>query len=121
MSVGRSAHGFACSALDALLGAGKSTLFLGQPCSGKTAAIRAAACALADSANACIADTSNEIAGDSIAPHPCIGEAREMMRAPTFDQQSSVMIEAAQSHSPSVMALGEIGRPKEVNAARAVK
>ena len=65
-------------------------------------------------------DTSNEIAGDGLIPHVCIGHARRMM-VPTLEQQSAVMIECVQNHTPHVMVIDEIGRPKEVNAARTVK
>ena len=65
-------------------------------------------------------DTSNEIAGDGMIPHSCIGLARRMM-VPSLDEQSSVMIECVQNHTPHVMVIDEIGRPREVQAARTVK
>jgi stage III sporulation protein SpoIIIAA len=75
---------------------------------------------LADRFNVCIVDTSNEIAGDGDVPHPCVGHARRMM-VPSLDQQSAVMIECVQNHTPSVMVIDEIGRPTEVEAARTCK
>jgi len=40
---------------------------------------------------------------------------------PSLDQQSDVMVECVQNHTPHVMVIDEIGRPKEVQAARTVK
>eukprot|EP00979_Chaetoceros_neogracilis_P018964 scaffold11532_cov492-Chaetoceros_neogracile.AAC.1 len=40
---------------------------------------------------------------------------------PSLDEQSSVMVECVQNHTPHVMVIDEIGRPKEVQAARTVK
>ena len=68
----------------------------------------------------CIIDTSNEIAGDGDVPHPCVGLSRRMM-VPTLDQQSAVMIQCVQNHTPDVMVIDEIGRPSEVEAARTCK
>ena len=52
--------------------------------------------------------------------HKCIGHARRMM-VPSLDRQSDVMIECVQNHTPACMVIDEIGRPKEVSAARTVK
>ena len=43
------------------------------------------------------------------------------MMVPSLDLQSSVMVECVQNHTPHVMVIDEIGRSKEVNAARTVK
>jgi stage III sporulation protein SpoIIIAA len=75
---------------------------------------------LAERCNVCIVDTSNEIAGDGDIPHPCVGHARRMM-VPSLDQQSAVMIECVQNHTPTVMVIDEIGRTTEVDAARTCK
>lgn len=40
---------------------------------------------------------------------------------PSLDKQSDVMVEAVQNHTPNTMVIDEIGRPKEVMAARTVK
>lgn len=70
--------------------------------------------------NVCIIDTSNEIAGDGAIPHACIGCARRMM-VPSLDAQHAVMIEAIQNHTPHTLIIDEIGRMKEVNAARTTR
>ena len=59
-------------------------------------------------------------AQDGNVPHKCIGLARRMM-VPSLDKQSDVMVEAVQNHTPNTMVIDEIGRPKEVMAARTVK
>lgn len=83
----------------------------------KTTVIREVARLLSERSNVCIVDTSNEIAGDGDIPHPCVGFARRMM-VPSLDEQSAVMIECVQNHTPDVMIIDEIGRPSEVEAAR---
>eukprot|EP00965_Chrysotila_dentata_P156599 5174456-Pleurochrysis_carterae.AAC.1 len=55
-----------------------------------------------------------------VHPHRCIGHARRMM-VPSLDDQSAVMVECVQNHTPHVMVIDEIGRQQEVDAARTVK
>lgn len=43
------------------------------------------------------------------------------MMVPSLDRQSNVMVECVQNHTPACMVIDEIGRPKEVLAARTVK
>jgi stage III sporulation protein SpoIIIAA len=97
-----------------------SILVVGEPGSGKTTIVREIARVLAEEQNVCIIDTSNEIAGDGDVPHHCVGLARRMM-VPSLDTQSQVMVECVQNHTPHVMVIDEIGRPREVDAARTVK
>ena len=59
--------------MDLLLGSDKSILVLGEPGSGKTTIIREATRCLAETKNVIVVDTSNEIAGDGMIPHQCIG------------------------------------------------
>ena len=120
MRVGRCITGVADMILDILLGTDKSVLILGEPGSGKTTIVREATRVLAERHNVVVVDTSNEIAGDGTIPHDCIGLARRMM-VPSLEHQSAVMIECVQNHTPHIMVIDEIGRPKEVNAARTVK
>ena len=82
--------------------------------------VREAVRVLAEHYNVCVVDTSNEIGGDGAIPHPCIGLARRMM-VPSLEAQSKVMVECVQNHTPHIMCIDEIGRPKEVDAARTVK
>merc|ERR1711920_450885 len=58
--------------------------------------------------------------GDGDIPHPCIGGARRIM-VPSLSRQSAVMLECAKNHAPSVIVIDEIGRPTDVEGARAVK
>ena len=70
--------------------------------------------------NVIVVDTSNEICGDGIVPHPSVGMARRMM-VPKLEMQANVLIEAVQNHTPDVIICDEIGRPAEVDAMQTVK
>mmetsp|Transcript_4234 Transcript_4234/g.4652 ORF Transcript_4234/g.4652 Transcript_4234/m.4652 type:complete len:672 (-) Transcript_4234:267-2282(-) len=120
MRVGRWFQGNVAMILDLLLGSDKSILILGEPGSGKSTIIRETVRVMANDYNVCVVDTSNEIGGDGAIPHPCIGLARRMM-VPSLDAQSGVMVECVQNHTPHVMCIDEIGRPREVAAAHTVK
>ena len=88
--------------------------------SGKSTIVREAVRVLAERHNVCVVDTSNELGGDGAVPHSCIGLARRMM-VPALEAQSKVMVECVQNHTPHIMCIDEIGRAKEVEAARTVK
>ena len=118
--VGRNVGGNAAMLMDLLMNTDKSILILGEPGSGKTTIVREATRKLAEDKNVIVIDTSNEIAGDGTSPHSCIGLARRMM-VPSLNKQSDVMIECVQNHTPHIMVIDEIGRPKEVQAASTVK
>ncbi|TMW61540.1 hypothetical protein Poli38472_012731 [Pythium oligandrum] len=99
----------------------KSVLFLGRPGSGKTTLIRDVTRCISESGeNVCIIDTSNEIGGDGLVPHPCIGWARRMM-VRSLDEQASVMVECVQNHTVETLVVDEIGRKNEVLAAGTVR
>ncbi|TYZ66099.1 hypothetical protein PybrP1_002853 [[Pythium] brassicae (nom. inval.)] len=99
----------------------KSVLLLGRPGCGKTTLIRDVARSIAATReNVCIIDTSNEIGGDGLVPHTCVGWARRMM-VPSLEEQASVMIECVQNHTVETLVIDEIGRRAEVLAAATVR
>ena len=78
----------------------------GPPGIGKTTMLREAARVLADELDkrVVVVDTWNEIAVDGDIPHPAIGKARRMqVRTPSL--QHEVMIEAVESHMPTVIVI----------------
>ncbi|CAD7926858.1 unnamed protein product [Amoebophrya sp. A25] len=99
-----------CSPLSDLVDPGSCILLLGRPGSGKTTIIRDIAHVLSvrGRQNVIVVDTSNEICGHGIVPHPAVGMARRMM-VPDLDRQASVLIEAVQNHTPDVIICDEIG------------
>uniref|UniRef100_K3WXT2 AAA+ ATPase domain-containing protein n=1 Tax=Globisporangium ultimum (strain ATCC 200006 / CBS 805.95 / DAOM BR144) TaxID=431595 RepID=K3WXT2_GLOUD len=124
MRVGRALAHAANLLTDVLMSAAhrdKSILLLGRPGSGKTTLIRDIARSVSDTQeNVCIIDTSNEIGGDGLVPHECVGWARRMM-VPSLEQQANVMIECVQNHTVETLIIDEIGRKAEVNAAGTVR
>ncbi|KAF1317551.1 hypothetical protein FI667_g14701, partial [Globisporangium splendens] len=124
MRVGRALAHAANLLTDVLMSAAhrdKSILLLGRPGSGKTTLIRDIARSISETQeNVCIIDTSNEIGGDGLVPHECVGWARRMM-VPSLEQQASVMIECVQNHTVETLIIDEIGRKAEVNAAGTVR
>lgn len=93
----------------------KSILLLGYPGVGKTSLIRDMARIMAIRDAVWVIDTSNEIAGPSNVPNPCIGMARRMM-IPQGQTQHEIMLQCVQNHTPRVMIVDEIAGQQEVFA-----
>ncbi|KAJ8602091.1 hypothetical protein CTAYLR_001646 [Chrysophaeum taylorii] len=135
MRVGRWFRGNAAMLSDLLLGSNKSILILGEPGSGKTTIVREATRLLSERLNVCVVDTSNEIAGDRPESSLALLLARVKFLTPSLDHRrrrrrrqhsarvhrAFIMIEAVQNHTPDAIVIDEIGRSREVEAARTVK
>lgn len=120
MRVGRHLSGVA-DPLQPALARGESLLILGPPGSGKTTLLRdltrIASTELRRSV--IVVDTSNEIAGDGNVPHPAIGAARRI-QVPDRGDQSRLLLEAVQNHTPEVVVIDEIGTREEAESAASI-
>ncbi|CUG91513.1 Hypothetical protein, putative [Bodo saltans] len=117
MRVGRFAPNCASSLLPLALQG--NLLLLSRPGAGKTTMLRDLAASLArhhSLPRVVIVDTSNEIGGDGVTPHPFLGRARRI-QVPQRSEQLRVLVEVLQNHSPEYVIIDEIGTAAEAEAA----
>ncbi|KAG5498703.1 hypothetical protein JKF63_02991 [Porcisia hertigi] len=96
-----------------------SLLILSKAGMGKTTLLRDLAAGLAQGPQAprvTVVDTSNEIGGDGPIPLPYLGRCRRIQVARREDQ-SRVMIEVIQNHTPDYLIVDEIATEEEAEAA----
>lgn len=105
--------------IEDLLGQGKSILVIGAPGAGKTTLLRSCSRMLAEDLRVIVVDTSDEIAGAGVIPHPAVGRARKMS-VPFHKSQHEVMIQAVENHWPQVLIIDEISDQKEVDTVRTI-
>ena len=119
--VGRSVPG-CLFAIQDLVASGKSILLLGAPGTGKTTLLREMARLVSTvmQKNVIVVDTSKEIGGASMKPHPSIGRARRMWPR-RREEQHKTMVEAVSNHTPQVLVIDEISTLREAKAARNIK
>jgi stage III sporulation protein SpoIIIAA len=117
MRVGRFAPNCAASLLP--LAMKGNLLLLSRPGAGKTTMLRDLAASLGRHVSfprVVVVDTSNEIGGDGIVPHPFLGRARRI-QVPRRAEQLRVLVEVLQNHSPEYVIIDEIGTAAEAEAA----
>jgi stage III sporulation protein SpoIIIAA len=117
MRVGRFAPNCALSLLPLALQG--NLLLLSRPGAGKTTMLRDLAASLARHQSlprVVVVDTSNEIGGDGVTPHPFLGRARRI-QVPRRSEQLRVLVEVLQNHSPEYVIIDEIGTAAEAEAA----
>ena len=98
-----------------------SLIILGAPGCGKSTLLRSCIRYVAHDLgqSTVVVDTSNELGGDGIAPHPVIQPARRLM-VPERRHQYLQLLEAVQNHSPKVVVVDEIATKREVEALRSI-
>lgn len=105
--------------IEDLLDEGKSVLVIGAPGAGKTTMLRGCAKFLAEECRVIVVDTSDEIAGAGIIPHPAVGRARKMS-VPFGRSQYDILLQAVENHWPQVLIIDEISDAREVETVRTI-
>jgi stage III sporulation protein SpoIIIAA len=96
-----------------------SLLIISKAGMGKTTLLRDLASALAQTRGmprVTVVDTSNEIGGDGPIPLPYMGRCRRI-QVPTREEQSRVMTEVIQNHTPEYVIVDELATEAEAEAA----
>ncbi|KPA83249.1 putative mitochondrial hypothetical protein (YCF45) [Leptomonas pyrrhocoris] len=96
-----------------------SLLIISKAGMGKTTLLRDLATGLAqrrEMSRVTVVDTSNEIGGDGPIPLPYLGRCRRI-QVPTREDQSRVMTEVIQNHTPEYLIVDEIATEAEAEAA----
>lgn len=117
LRVGRYVPGVARALLPLILRG--SLLIISKAGMGKTTLLRDIATGLAQQRGmprVTVVDTSNEIGGDGPIPLPYLGRCRRIQVA-TREDQSRVMTEVIQNHSPEYLLVDELATAAEAEAA----
>eukprot|EP00667_Euglena_gracilis_P002829 EG_transcript_2835 len=94
-----------------------NVLFLGEPRSGKSTALRDVARLMSESLHVLAVDTHGDLGGVGPKPHPSLGKARRVT-PPSLAGQALVMAEAVQRERPEVLVVDQVHRKTELDVLR---